>query len=87
MLQACHHHPMANLQVKNVPDELHERLRWHARRQGRTLRDVVLEAVRRELDHEEFVARLRSREPVDPGLPAGAVLEAIREGREAELTS
>ncbi len=47
MPQACYCHAMANLQVKNLPDELHDKLQTYAREEGRTLRDVVLEALRR----------------------------------------
>ena len=66
---------MANLQVKDLPDELHRKLRRRAKLQGRTLRDLVLEAVRRELDRAEFQERLARREPVDLGRPAARSLE------------
>lgn len=39
---------MANLQVKNVPEDLNERLHRYAKQQRRSIRDVVLEAVLRE---------------------------------------
>jgi hypothetical protein len=73
---------MANLQVKNVPEETHQRLRRCARRRGQTLRDVVLAAVERELSHEEFVARLDRRKPVKLGRSAASYLSAAREERE-----
>jgi hypothetical protein len=55
---------VAHLQVKNVPDQLNERLHRYAEQQGKSIRDVVLEAVRRELDRRVFVERLRLRTPV-----------------------
>jgi plasmid stability protein len=73
---------MANLQVKNVPEETHRRLRLCARRRRQTLRDVVLAAVDRELSHEEFLARLHRRKPVELGRPAAGFLKAAREERE-----
>jgi hypothetical protein len=76
---------MANLQVKAVPDDVHRRLRACAARRKQTLRDVVLEAVERELAHEEFLARLRRRPKVDLGRPAAELLQEARAERGAEL--
>lgn len=64
MLMARYWGAMANLQVKNVPEPLHREIRAHARRRGRTLRDFVLDAVMREVEREEFRARLAKRAPV-----------------------
>ena len=77
--------PMANLQVKDVPAELHRRLRSSAKRRGTTIREIVLDAVRRELEHEAFVRRLESRDSVDLGDGAGNLLVAERRAREQEL--
>jgi plasmid stability protein len=76
---------MANLQVKNVPEALHRKIRAYAQRRGRTVRDVVLEAVTRAIEQEEFRARLARRAPVDLGRPAARSLEAVRAAREREL--
>ena len=76
---------MANLQVKKVPEALHRKLRAYARRRGRTLRDVVLEVLTREIDQEEFRARLGRREPVDIGRPVARTLEEVRAERDREL--
>lgn len=73
---------MANLQVKDIPDAVHRRIRRCAERRGQTLRDFVLAAVDRELSHEEFVERLRRRKPVKLGRPAARFLTAVREERE-----
>jgi hypothetical protein len=75
---------MANLQVKNVPESLHRRIRAYARRRGRTVRDVVIEAVSREIERDEFRARLAKRQPVDLGRPAARSLEEARAARERE---
>ena len=45
---------MANLQVKNVPDDFYRKVRKHAEKQGKTIRDVVLDAVRRDIARSEF---------------------------------
>jgi plasmid stability protein len=78
---------MPNLQVKNVPTALHRRIRAYAKRRGRTVRDVVLEAVNREIERDEFRARLAGRQPVDLGRPAARSLEEVRATRERELGS
>lgn len=85
MLGACYWHPVANLQVKNVPVDLDRRLRKAARRRGCTLRDLVLEAVRRELSREELHERLGRRQKVDLGRPAARTLDEVRADRDAEL--
>lgn len=76
---------MANLQVKNVPETLHRKIRAAAKRRGRTVRDLVLDAVEREIDREEFRARLAKRTPVDLTEPAARTLEEVRAERKAEL--
>ncbi len=76
---------MANLQVKNVPEPLHRKLRAYAKRRGRTVRDIVLAAVTREIESEQFRARLAKRAPVDLGRPAARALEEVRAEREREL--
>jgi plasmid stability protein len=76
---------MANLQVKNVPEPLHRKIRAYAKRRGRTVRDVVLEAVSREIEREDFRTRLAKRQPVDLGRPAARTLEEVRAERDREL--
>jgi hypothetical protein len=75
---------MGNIQVKNVPEEIHRRLRTCAKRRRQTLGEVVLEAVRRELSHEQFIARLHRRRPVDLGRPAADFLREARAERESK---
>jgi len=76
---------MANLQVKNVPEALHRKIRDLATRQGRTIRDLVLEAVRREVAREQFQERLTRRRPVEVGRPAAESLNEARSERAWEL--
>jgi hypothetical protein len=73
---------MANLQVKNVPEDVHRRLRECARRRGKSLRQLVLEALGKELSEEEFERRLQSRSRVRLSRSAGEVLAEVRAGRE-----
>ncbi len=85
MLWACHSQRMANLQVKNVPEALHKRLRLCARKRNCTLSDFVLEALKRELARSAFHERLKKRPPVDLGASATLPLEEERREREQEL--
>lgn len=76
---------MANLQVKNVPESLHNRLRVYARKRNCTLSDFVLEAIKRELARGAFHERLEKRPKTDPGVSAASLLEEERRQREQEL--
>jgi hypothetical protein len=87
MLDACYRHPMSNLQVKNVPPALHAKLRRLAEREGRSLRDFVLDALRREVGRRELADRLARRSPVDLGRPAARSLVEARQERDRELGS
>lgn len=77
---------MANLQVKNVPDQLHRKLNQRAKRQGRTVRDLVLEAVRREIARGDFHERLARRAPVELGGSVAEVVAEVRLAREGEVS-
>ena len=50
MLQACYGHAMAALQVKNVPEDIHNLLRERAEAEGTSISEIVLAALRRELN-------------------------------------
>jgi plasmid stability protein len=73
---------MANLQVKNLPEDVHRRLRECARRRGKSLRELVLETLDKELGYEEFKRRLQSRSRVRLLRPAGEVFTEVRAERE-----
>jgi antitoxin FitA len=82
---------MGAIQVKDVPEELHEALRRRAIREGMSLADYVLDLIRRDLglpSRREWFERLATREPVNlrPGEAAEA-LHAARAEREAELAA
>ena len=76
---------MANLQVKNVPDELHERLRRHARRRNCSMSAAVLDAIEHELASWEWRERLDSHPTTDLGIDAATLIAEERDRREAEL--
>jgi plasmid stability protein len=78
---------MGAIQVKDVPDPLHDALRRRAAEEGMSLTDYVLEVLRRDLalpGRREWLERLATRDPVGT---AGALdaLDAARGEREVEL--
>ena len=82
---------MGAIQVKDVPEELHEALRRRAVEQGMTLADYVLDLIRRDLgvpSRREWFERLATREPVKlrPG-EAAEMIRAERAEREAQIAA
>lgn len=76
---------MANLQLRNVPEALHERLRQHARRRNCSMSAAVLEAIERELTRWEWRERLTDRPETDLGIDAATLLAEARSERATEL--
>ncbi len=73
---------MANLQVKDIPEDVHRRIRECARRRGKSLRELVLDALGKELCCDEFERRLERRSRVRLSRPPGEVLAEVRAERE-----
>jgi plasmid stability protein len=76
---------MANLQVKNLPELLHARLRRYARQHHRTISDLALTALEREMDRCEWHERLAQRPATDLGVSVSSLLEEERSQRQREL--
>jgi hypothetical protein len=86
MPAACHDHAMSNLQVKDVPTPMHAELRRRAELAGKTIRDYVLDLIRRDLaapSREEWLASVARLRPLDLGGPAAELIRADRETRHA----
>jgi len=72
------------VQVRNVPDEVHRRLKARAALAGMSLSDYLLREMERSLERptrEELLARLRSRTRVTPSEPIAAIVAAERRSR------
>lgn len=85
MCNACANVPRMPkmIQIRNVPDHVHRRVRIKAAEQGLTLSEYLLRIVDRDSSRPsvaELAERIRSRGRVE--LPPGAVERALREGRE-----
>ena len=78
---------MANLQVKNVPDTLHERLRSYARENRCTISAAVLAAVERELAIWEWREHMARRPATDIGVNTATLIAEERLRRDRELMS
>ena len=79
---------MGAIQVKNVPEDLHEALRRRAAHEGMDLQSYLLRVLRRELSlpsETEWLVELRAQ-PTARGLPSAAeMLQAGRADRERQL--
>jgi len=75
---------MANLQVKNLPDALLQRLRHYARKHHRTISDIAIEAMEREMTRYEWHDKLSQRTATDLGDSAASLLEQERRQRDHE---
>jgi hypothetical protein len=77
--------PMANIQVKNIPEKLHNRLRRYAREQDCTLGEIVLEAIEREVARREWHKRFSARPSTQLRDSAAQLLEEERRQRDSDL--
>ncbi len=72
------------IQVRNVPEILHRRLKARAATAGMSLSDYLLAEMRRVAERptpEEMLERLRRRQPVEPKETPVDALRAERMGR------
>ena len=72
------------IQIRNVPDALHRKLKARAAEAGMSLSDYLLADLRKTAERptpEELRERLRSRGPVALPEPAARAVRAERDGR------
>ena len=77
-------HMSAMIQIRNVPSELHRRLKARAALAGMTLSDYLLHEIRRVAERpspEELRARLERRAAVKPSLAPAQAVRAERDSR------
>jgi antitoxin FitA len=87
MLHACSEHDkihhVSAIQIKNVPPELHARLRERARQERRSLSEYALSVLERDLalpSTREWLQRLSRDEPAT-GITSEDVVRSISEAR------
>jgi len=72
------------IQIRNVPSDLHRRLKSRAALAGMSLSDYLLGQIREVAERptlEELRARLESRTPIRPGLSPALAVRAERDSR------
>lgn len=70
------------IQIRNVPDDLHRKLKDRAARSGMTLSDYLLSEIEPLADKptlSELMDRIRSREPVELDEPPSATIRRLRD--------
>ena len=75
---------MSMIQIRNVPEALHRRLKAKAAMAGMSLSEMLLreiETVAERPTLEEMLARLADREPAPAGLSPAADVRAERDSR------
>ncbi len=72
------------IQLRNVPDNLHRRLKARAALEGVSLSDYLLAEIRRAAERptlSELLERLHRRKRVSPPIAPAEAVRAEREGR------
>lgn len=72
------------IQIRNVPEEIHREAKARAAREGLTLSDFALRALREAVARPtlaEINARIRLLEPVEDAPPAAELVRAERDQR------
>jgi antitoxin FitA len=75
---------MAHIQIRNVPPELHRKLKARAAQEGLTLSDYMLRRAERDANVptlEEAVQRIRSRKLVHLKTPPADLIREDRDSR------
>jgi plasmid stability protein len=75
---------MVMLQIRNVPDDVHRRLKARAAMEGRSLSEYALAELRRSLErptHRELLERVHGRERAVVSESADAAVRAERDAR------
>lgn len=75
-------HMSTMIQIRNVPDALHRRLKSRAALAGMSLSDYLLSEIRQVADRptlDELRARLKQRPSVTPSLPPAQAVRAERD--------
>ena len=72
------------IQLRNVPDALHRKLKARAALEGMSLSDSLLLEIRRSAERptlREIGERLRQRNPVHPSVPPSEIVRDERDHR------
>lgn len=76
------------IQLRNVPDELHRKLKERAAKAGKSLSDYLLEQIRLEAERptmDEVLDRLAALPPVHTRLSSAEIIRQERAKRDRQL--
>ena len=79
---------MGNLQIKDLPENLHAELRRRAGRRGVSMRDYVLALIERDqlrLSTSEWLDELADDPPVDPVVDVAETIRRARGNRDEAI--
>ena len=76
---------MDTLHLRDMPDELCERLRRHARRSNRAVSAVVIDAIERELAKASWREHWEALPTTDLGTEAASLLTEERAARDTQI--
>lgn len=77
-----------NVQIRNVPEGIHEELKRRAKAEGQSLSEYVNGLFSKHValpTEREWLAQLEQDEPIDLGMPAAELVREAREEEEQEL--
>jgi plasmid stability protein len=78
---------MPTIQLRNVPDDLHRKLKVRAAMEGRSLSDYVIREIRQLAEKptmSEMMDRLARHAPVHLKTSPVEILRALRDGRDRD---
>jgi antitoxin FitA len=81
---ACYRHAIANLQIKNLPEDLHAELRRRAEQSSTSVRGYVIDLIRRDQElpsPQDWLNEIAGPRPIDLGESAAELIHAAREER------
>jgi antitoxin FitA len=78
----CYHDRVKTIQVRNVPNHVHQVLRTRAAAAGMSLSDFVLSELERVAEHPPVADLLARAQGRAGGAPAEAIVAAVRSGRD-----
>ncbi len=70
------------IQIRNVPDDVHRKLKARAAERGLTLSDFLLRLAEREVSRPtiaELTERLRREEPLETSITPAEIIRELRE--------
>ena len=84
MCSTCIHvgHMSKMIQIRNVPDALHRKLKARAAKEGMSLSDYLIRELQREAERPsvaEFRELLATRTPVEPSISAAQMIRELRD--------